>query len=60
MCMHNTKQIAAKLVVLGCIVSLLSACYPMPAEGEYSAIPTTNNPDVVGSHNSGLLPGGGF
>jgi len=38
----------------------LSACYPMPKEGECSTIPTTNNPDVIGSHNCGILPNGGF
>lgn len=45
--------------VLGFLLCLsLTACYPMPKNGEYSTIPTTNNADVVGSHNCGLLPSG--
>ena len=32
------------LIVMGC---LLTSCYRMPAEDEYSLIPTTNNPVVT-------------
>jgi hypothetical protein len=51
----------AAFVIAGFLFSGLSGCYPMPRDGEYSLIPTTNNPDVVGCHGgSELLPGGGF
>ncbi len=53
------KAISIPLFVAACVI-LMNGCYPMPHEEQYSTIPTTNNPDVVGSHSSGLLPGGGF
>lgn len=55
----------AKFITVTISISLLlttmSGCYPMPKEGEYSTIPTTNNPDVVGSHGGNeLIPNGAF
>ena len=36
---------------------LLLGCYRMPAEDEYSLVPTTNNPAVTYQKNDSLLPG---
>jgi hypothetical protein len=48
------------MIFIAFCLSTLHSCYPMPKDGQYSTIPTTNNPDVVGSHNCNMLPGGGF
>lgn len=37
-------QIVFSLIVFG---TLLTGCYRMPAEDEYSVVPTTNNPNVT-------------
>ncbi|NGX42718.1 MAG: hypothetical protein K940chlam7_01004 [Chlamydiae bacterium] len=40
---------------------MLSGCYKMPAAGEYSAIPATNNPDVCGDRGPpSWMPSAGF
>ena len=55
-----TRLITFKIFV-SLLIMTISSCYPMPKDGEYSMIPTTNNPDVVGSHGGNeLMPGAGF
>ncbi|CCB91873.1 putative uncharacterized protein [Waddlia chondrophila 2032/99] len=36
--------------ILALNFTLMTGCYRIPKEGEYSVIPATNNPSVVGTH----------
>lgn len=45
------------LFCAGCIL-VLSGCYRMPSEDEYSLVPTTNNPAITHEKPGSLLPGG--
>jgi hypothetical protein len=36
-----------KFTLLAFIWAILTGCYPMPTEDDYSLIPTTNNPSVT-------------
>jgi len=49
------KAFMCKLLLSIVMTFALSGCYSMPKEGVYSTIPTTNNPDVVGSHGSHMM-----
>ncbi len=42
------------------LVSLLTGCYRMPTDDDYSLVPTTNNPSVTRETGGGLVPGGNF
>lgn len=54
-------MLCAKNMLLTFVLAIaLTGCYRMPKDGDYSTIPTTNNPDVVGSHQTPFIPGGGF
>lgn len=44
------------LILMNCLTS----CYRMPAENEFSEVPTTNNPAVTCEKPSGLLPSLGY
>ncbi len=49
------------LSVFFAAITLLSSCYQMPKDGEYSVVPATNNPSVVGGDRApNWMPGGGF
>jgi hypothetical protein len=39
---------------------LVSCLYRMPDEGEYTMVPTTNNPDVVRERPGSLMSGGSY
>ena len=40
---------------------ILIACYRMPADDEYSVVPSTNNPDLTREKSSGsFMPNMGF
>ncbi len=57
----KTGKILQVLFALTVGFSLLSGCYRVPEEGEYSVIPATNNPGVVGNRGSqSILPSTGF
>ena len=45
------------LFMLGTML-VLSSCYRMPGEDEYSLVPTTNNPAITHEKPGSLLPGG--
>lgn len=60
--MNITKKFITAAVLLACLVMALTSCYRMPEKGEYSVVPTTNNPAVFGGGNNqpNMMPGGGF
>lgn len=39
---------------------LLSSCYRMPTDDDYSVVPTTNNPSVTHEKPVSLVPGVGM
>jgi len=41
-------------------VILLSGCYRMPTDDDYSLVPTTNNPAITRESGNQLVPGGDF
>jgi hypothetical protein len=48
-------------IILAVLASILqTGCYRMPDHDEYSVVPTTNNPDVIGKSNSSWMPNAGF
>ncbi|MGA8164956.1 MAG: hypothetical protein WB791_08045 [Waddliaceae bacterium] len=59
-----TKHMLKKFMILFAFTLSIgmASCYRMPGDDDYSVVPTTNNPAVIG--NSGnqpsLMPGGGF
>ncbi len=38
-------------------LTLLTACYRMPTEYDYSVVPTTNNPDITREKRTPPMPG---
>jgi hypothetical protein len=38
------------------ISALVTACYPMPTEDNYSILPMTNNPDVTKQRRESPIP----
>ncbi|CUI16330.1 hypothetical protein PNK_0704 [Candidatus Protochlamydia naegleriophila] len=42
------------------LLLVLSSCYRMPGENEFSVVPTTNNPSVTCEKASSMLPGMGM
>lgn len=38
------------------ILFLLTGCYRMPGENDYSVVPTTNNPSVTCEKNDNMMP----
>lgn len=44
------------IFILTSFLFLLSGCYRMPGENEYSVVPTTNNPSVTCEKNDNLMP----
>ena len=48
------------ITVASLIFLLLTGCYRMPGQDEFSVVPTTNNPDVIGKSNSNWMPTTGF
>jgi hypothetical protein len=51
--MHCLKS----LFILPLMGFLLTGCYRMPTENDYSLVPTTNNPAVTLEKNDSPLPG---
>lgn len=43
-------------LIVASALSLLTACYRMPEEGEVSVVPTTNNPSIT-RQGGGFMPG---
>lgn len=41
-------------------VILLSSCYRMPTDDDFSVVPTTNNPSVTQEKPSGFMPAMGY
>jgi len=50
-----SKKILSSFMFIFCL-SLLTGCYRMPSENEYSLVPTTNNPAVTYEKNDNLMP----
>jgi hypothetical protein len=44
------------LLVLALFATLLTSCYKMPGDDDYSLIPTTNNPNVTCEKSSQMIP----
>lgn len=42
------------LTLFGCL--LLTGCYRMPTDEDFSVIPATNHPDIVHDQNTSLAP----
>lgn len=50
-----------KIVFLFLIATfILSACYRIPNEDDYSVVPSVNNPDLTREKSSGFMPNMGF
>jgi hypothetical protein len=49
-------RILKTLMALIFIANMLTACYRMPADNEFSLVPTTNNPDITGDRGNSILP----
>lgn len=39
---------------------LLTSCYRMPTEDDFSVVPTTNNPAITQEKNTNFIPGMGY
>ncbi|KIC71379.1 Uncharacterized protein PRO82_001843 [Candidatus Protochlamydia amoebophila] len=50
------KKIATVLSLCSLLL-ILSSCYRMPGENEFSVVPTTNNPSVTCEKPNSFLPG---
>ena len=49
------------IVTLVAVATMLGSClYRMPDEGEYTAVPTTNNPDIVRERPGSMMSGGSY
>ena len=48
------------LYLLAVLTVVLSSCYRMPAEDEFSVGPTTNNPAVTNERPESFIPGMGY
>jgi len=48
------------IVVVSVVFLLQTGCYRMPNHDEFSVVPTTNNPDVIGKNNANWMPTAGF
>lgn len=49
-----------RLIFAACLALLLTGCYRMPSENEFSLVPTTNNPAVTCEKRSSGIPGLGY
>lgn len=59
--MAKVRDLLCLFVMVGVVTMLLSSCYRMPNDDEYSLVPATNNPDVVGDKGGqSWMPGAGF
>jgi hypothetical protein len=54
------KKIEMTLIVASLLFLLHTGCYRMPNHDEFSVVPTTNNPDVIGKNNANWMPTTGF
>lgn len=54
------------LFLIGWMGVLMTSCYSMPSDYDYSVVPSTNNPDFTGGRTAPAMPqmpqmpGGGF
>ncbi|MEC7840487.1 MAG: hypothetical protein VX777_10660 [Chlamydiota bacterium] len=53
-------NLTKKLTLASACLVLLSGCYRMPTEDDYSLVPTTNNPVITRDSGGQLIPGGDF
>lgn len=52
---------AARICCGTLLITLITGCYRMPTEDDYSLIPTTNNPDITREAcGSNPMPNGSF
>ncbi len=60
--MNRERRIVTLFLLMAFASILFMGCYRMPADGEYSVIPSTNNPDVIGNDRGAAswMPGSGF
>jgi hypothetical protein len=52
-------SLLSKSILLLFLASMLTSCYRMPEEDEYSLIPSTNNPTYT-REKAGAVPGVGY
>lgn len=53
------KKFLSHLLTISCLL-LLTSCYRMPGEDEFSVVPTTNNPSVTNEKPDSFIPGMGY
>ena len=58
--MNAIQALCINLALTTCLGMLLTGCYRMPTENEFSVVPTTNNPAVTCEKSSSMIPGLGY
>lgn len=53
-------NVMLRTITFFALLCILTACYKMPTEDDYSVIPTTNNPDVTRDCGTQMLPQANF
>lgn len=51
---------STKIFTSFALLLVLTSCYRMPSENDFSVVPTTNNPAVTCEKPTGLLPKIGY
>jgi hypothetical protein len=54
------KNTLCNLALIVTSALILTSCYKMPSDDDYSTIPTTNNPDLTREKNDSMMPGLGY
>jgi hypothetical protein len=58
--MSFVQSIFFMFILIICNLILLTGCYRMPTENDFSVVPTTNNPAVTCEKNDQFIPGMGY
>jgi PBP1b-binding outer membrane lipoprotein LpoB len=48
------------IILLLTLATLMTACYRMPTDDDFSLVPATNNPAVTGERDESAMPGMGY
>lgn len=51
---------AYSFLLAGLLMMTLQSCYHMPADDEFSVVPTINNPAVTNERSDHFMPGVGY